>query len=162
MATPPSQPVIVRTRVSAWGFIVALGLGLAYVAAGAALIDKPLLPPRMAGLVEPPQWLPGAVLLGFALFLMLVGIAEFGRYVRPATEVVVTRDGLSTFGLLGERRVPWADVLWAEISDDLLSLKLRQKGRLPPPDARMHLSRLDIAPSDLIAAIRFHRPDLLQ
>ena len=161
MKTTSDTRLIVRTRVSAWGFLVALGIGIGFLAAGLAVIEAPLLPRRLGGLVDPPPWVIGTLFIGFAMFLFLVGVAELGRYLRPSAEVVVSDLGISTFGLLGERRVLWRDVLWIDVSDDLLSLKLRQKGRVAPPDARLLLSRLDITASDLKRAIRARRPDLL-
>lgn len=161
MTTTSDKRLIVRTRVSAWGYLVALGLGTAYLAAGIAVIDVPLLPRQLGVIVDPPAWLVGVVLIAFAMFLFLVGVAELGRYLRPSAEVVVSDLGISTFGLLGERRVLWRDVMWIDVTDDLLSLKLRQKGRVPPPDARLLLSRLDITAPELKRAIRARRPDLL-
>ena len=161
MTTTSDKRLIVRTRVSVWGFLVALGLGAGYLSAGIAVIDVPLLPRHLGVIVDPPAWLVGVVLIAFAMFLFLVGVAELGRYLRPSAEVVVSDLGISTFGLLGERRVLWRDVMWIDVSDDLLSLKLRQKGRVPPPDARLLLSRLDITAPELKRAIRARRPDLL-
>jgi hypothetical protein len=161
MAATASAPLIGHSHVTPWGFLVALPLAAAFGLMGLrAIAATSLLPQRLGVFVEPPPWIVGLAFLVFALFLFLVGVSEFVRFLRPSVEVVVDRDGIATFGLLGERRVGWGDILWSEFGQDTLSLKVRQKGRVPVPDMRIHFSRLDVEPVDVLAAIRVHRPDL--
>ncbi len=161
MDTGPDTSLIARTRVTVWGFIVALTMACGFLWAAVLAQAAPLLPRQLGVFVEPPQWALALAFLLFALLLFLVGISELVGFLKPSTEVVIDRDGIVTVGLLGDRRCRWQDVRWAEINDDLLSLQIRQTGRLRTPDMRIHFSRLDVAPADLVAAIRAQRPDLL-
>ena len=161
MAIGQDTPLVVRTHVSAWGFLVALSMGAAFMITGWSLLNSRLLPRHLGIFVEPPDWLPGVLLLVFAMFLFLVGISELARYIRPSTEIVVDNDGISTFGLLGERRARWTDMLAADLTEHSLSIKLRGQGRLPPPDLKLFFGRFDIDPRDVLSRIGMHRPDLL-
>jgi hypothetical protein len=161
MNTALAQPLIVRSRVSSSGFLVALVLAVAFLAVGLKTLEVSLVPPRLGVFVEPPSWFFAALLVGFAAFMFLVGVSEVARFIRPATELVIDRDGISTFGLFGERRAFWADLIASEFQQGTLSLKLRAKGRMPPPDMRLHFDRLDVDPPLVFAAIRAHRPDLI-
>lgn len=162
MPTIDDPPLVVRSRVTPWGFLVALLLAVAFTLVGAMTIDASgLLAERLGVFVAPPPWLVGALLLGFALFLFLVGVSELVHYFKPSVEVIVDRNGVSTFGLLGQRHYDWSDITMAGLAQGVLSLKVRGKGRLPPPDVRIHFNRLDLNPHVLIARVRTHRPDLL-
>lgn len=162
MPIAEEQPLVVRSRVTPWGFLVALPLAVAFSLVGAIAVDATgMLSERVGVFVAPPGWLVGALLLAFALFLFLVGVSELVHYVKPSVEVIVDKTGVSTFGLLGERRFHWADITMAELGQGVLSLKVRGKGRLPPPDVRIHFNRLDLNPHVLIARVRAHRPDLV-
>lgn len=160
MAQEPPSPLIVRSRPTAWGFLVALAIGLSFLFAGARALQTYMLPRRVGIFVEPPDWLMGAILIGFALFMFLVGISELVRYLWPSTELVIDRDGISAFGLLGERRTGWRDLIVSEIRGQTMSIKVRATGRLAPPDLRIHFDRLDADPALILAAIRAHRADL--
>lgn len=161
MNTGRETPLIVRTQVSAWGFVVALAMALAFLLAGWNLLQSNIMPNRLGVFVEPPPWLPGVLMLAFSAFLFLVGISELARYVRPATELVLDNDGVTTFGLLGRRHTAWPDILSADLAPSGLALKVRGKGRVPPPDLNIYFSRLDIDPSTILDHISARRPDLV-
>ena len=99
--------------------------------------------------------------IAFAAFLFLVGISELARYVKPSTEIVMDADGIAAFGLLGERRFAWRDVIAVDLSPAQAALKIKGRGRMPPPDVRIHFDRLDIDRADILAVLRTHRPDLV-
>ena len=161
MATAPKNQLIAHSRVSAWGFLVALTMAAAFLASGVRGLHLDLLPSKLGIFVEPPSWLIGTLLIAFALFLFLVGISELARYVKPAPEIIIDRDGIASFGVLGERRFAWRDVISVELNSAALSLKLRGRGRIPPPDLRNHFDRLDVDRRGILACIRMHRPELL-
>ena len=158
-ATGPA-PLVIRSRVMPWGFLVALTLALAFTWLGLRALETNMLPRRLGMFVEPPASLIGIAFMVFALFLALVGVSELVRYLSPSVEVVVDREGIVTYGLLGPRRAAWSDIRWSEIGDDVIAFKLRQKGRVPPHDMRVHFSRLDLGAPEVLAAIRQYRPDL--
>jgi hypothetical protein len=157
-AAPP--PLVVRSRVMPWGFLVALTMAIAFTWLGLRALETNMLPRQLGVFVEPPPGLIGIAFLVFGLFLALIGVSELVRYLSPAVEVVVDRHGIATYGLLGARRADWTDIRWSVISDEVIAFKLRQRGRMPPPDMRVHFSRLDLPPEALLAAIREYRPDL--
>ena len=161
MQIATGQTIVIRTRAQPWGAAVALPTAIAFLLGGIVALFIPLLPARVGPFVEPPSSLLGLAFLAMAALLFLVGIAELAHYLRPAPEVVIDDDGIALHGLLGERRVAWRQVQAASISGDLLSLKVLQTGRLNPFDVRVHFSRLDCTPGEIVAAIRSHRPDLL-
>lgn len=161
MAPALSFPLVLRSHVTAWGFLVALTLGLWLLFAGVLTINVPLLPRRLWVFVEPPSWILGALLLGFAGFLFLVGVAELARFVRPSTELVVDYEGIRTYGLLGERRIAWEDMVASDVRPGSLSIRLRRHGRMARPALNIHFDRIDGGPATLIAAIRSQRPDLV-
>lgn len=157
-----AAPLVIRSRVTPWGFLVALPLAAGFGWLGLQALALPdLLPDRVGIFVAPPPGLIGIAFLGFALFLCLIGVSEVARYLSPSIEVVLDGEGIATFGLLGARRVAWSDIGWIRIGSDFISLKVRRPGRVPPPDMRIHFSRLDRTPAELLAAIRRHRPDLV-
>lgn len=161
MARDIPSPLVVRSRVTAWGFVVALGLAVAFTIMAQRTLEASLVPPRLGIFVEPPAWFFAALLFVFAAFMFLVGISELARYVRPSTELVIDRAGISTYGLLGERRAVWADIDQSSFASGTLSLKLKAKGRMPHHDMRIHFDRLDVAPPLVFAAIRAACPDLV-
>ena len=75
MAAPIASPFVVRSRVSAWGFIVALLIGIGFVAIGLKTLETALVPRRLGIFVEPPSWFFAALLIGFAGFMFLVGVS---------------------------------------------------------------------------------------
>ena len=162
MATNKQSRLVIHSRVSVWGFLVALAMASAFLVSGLrALATDRLLPQRLGIFVEPPEWLIGALLIAFAAFLFLVGISELARYIKPSTEVVMDADGIAAFGLLGERRFAWRDVIAIDLSHGQAALKIKGRGRMPPPDVRIHFDRLDIDRADILAALRAYRPDLV-
>ncbi len=162
MATSQQSRLVIHSRVTAWGFLVALAMAAAFMLSGLrALATSRMLPPRLGIFVEPPEWLIGAMLIAFAAFLFLVGISELARYVKPSTEIVMDADGIAAFGLLGERRFAWRDVIAVDLSPAQAALKIKGRGRMPPPDVRIHFDRLDIDRADILAVLRTHRPDLV-
>ncbi len=154
------EPMVVRTHVTPWGFLVALSLALTFAYLGAHALDGHIVPRRLGVMVEPPAWTFGALLLGFALFLFLIGFAELAHYLKPSIEVVVDSAGLTTYGVLGERRHQWADVLDLDIDPSQVSLRVRGRNRGASRDVRLHFSRLAVEPTDLVDCIRGHCPDL--
>ena len=152
------EPMIVRTHVTPWGFLVALPLALGFAYLGARALDAGLLPASLGSLDDPPLWLFSALLIGFALFLFLIGVGELASYLKPAVEVVLDRQGIATFGMLGERRLTWGELGEARIDGGQLSLRGRHGDRTR--SMRLHFNRLSIAPADLVARIERHRPDL--
>lgn len=162
MATNKQSRLVIHSRVSVWGFLVALAMASAFLVSGLrALATNRMLPQRLGIFVAPPDWLIGAMLIAFAAFLFLVGISELARFIRPSTEIVMDADGIAAFGLLGERRFAWRDVIAVDLSSVQAALKIKGRGRMPPPDVRIHFDRLDIDRDDILAALRTHRPDLV-
>jgi hypothetical protein len=153
-------PLVVRTHVTPWGFAVALPLALAFAFIGARSLDAQIVPSRLASLGEPPLWLFAAILIGFALFLFLIGVAELAHYLKPAVEVVIDQNGVTTWGVLGERRIAWGDIIDAEVDESHLELKARGRSRGPMRGVRLQFSRLAVEPAALVQRIREHRPDL--
>lgn len=161
MNTRQDTPLIVRTHVSAWGFVVSLILALTFLIAGWSALQSSMVPRQLGMFVEPPPWLFGVLLLIFALFLFLVGISEFARFVHPSTELVIDGEGVSTYGLLGRRHTGWADIIAADLTQSGLALKVRGRGRVPPPDMNIYFARLDVDPSTVLDHIAARRPDLV-
>jgi hypothetical protein len=162
MLNPEDVPLVVRSRVTPWGFLVALPLAAAFVLTGAVTIDASgLMPDRLAVFVAPPSWLPGVLMVGFGLFLSLIGVAELARYLSPSVELVVDRGGLATFGLLGRRQLTWDDISGSQLARGVLSLRVRDRKWSQPGHLRIHFNRLDLSPHVLLARIRVHRPDLV-
>ena len=166
MATMPQKRLVAYSRVTIWGFLVALLMALAFCGSGLRALAVDVfainVTPRNFGIfVEPPAWLIGGLLLAFAAFLFLVGISELARYLKPSAEIVIDGDGIASFGLLGERRFAWRDLIAVDAGSDQVSLKVRGKGRVPPPDVRIHFDRLDIDRGAILSTIWANRPDLL-
>ncbi|MGD9806319.1 MAG: PH domain-containing protein [Hyphomicrobiaceae bacterium] len=151
-----SGPLVVRTHVMPWGFLVALPLATALACLGAWALDTGLT--IEANGVETQWWLFSAMLLGFALFLFLIGVGELARYLKPSVEAVVDDDGITTYGMLGARRIAWNDIVETRIDGRHLSIRARGKGA--PRTLRLHFNRLAVDPARLVARIRHHRPDL--
>ena len=107
MATVPQKRIVAHSRVSAWGFLVALPMALAFLLSGWRAAAVNMAPQRLGVFVEPPAWLIGSLLIAFALFLFLIGISELARYLKPSAEFVIDGDGIAAFGLFGERRFAW-------------------------------------------------------
>ncbi|MEZ5849939.1 MAG: hypothetical protein R3D68_04700 [Hyphomicrobiaceae bacterium] len=155
-----SLPLVVRSRVPAWGFVYALCFAAAFFGVGIGALGADLVPPRLGVFVAPPEWLVGALLIGIAGFLVLVGISEFVRYLWPTTEVVIDKSGIRAMGLLGARRAAWSDITALEIRPAMLALPLRGSGKRRPGELRIHFDRVDASPAVVLAAIHACRPDL--
>ncbi len=161
MATTPNTKLVARSRASAWGFLVALPIASAFLLTGLFALAVNMTPGRVGVFVAPPSWLVGALLIAFSVFLFMIGIAELARYVRPSVELILDGDGIAAFGLLGERRCAWRDVIAVDAGAEQVALKLRGKGRFPPPDLRIHFARLDIERDAVLSRIWANRPDLV-
>lgn len=161
MASEPNTKLVARSRASAWGFLVALSIGAAFLLTGLFALAVNMTPERLGVFVAPPAWLVGALLIAFSMFFFMIGISELARYVKPAPELVIDRDGIASFGLLGERRFAWRDVLAVDAGSEQVTLKVRGKGRMPPPDVRIHFDRLDIERGAILSTIWANRPDLV-
>ena len=156
----PVKPLVVRSHVTPWGFLVALPLALAFAYVGALSLDHPFLIPEIVLLGEVPFWLSGVVLLAFALLLFLIGIAELAAYLKPSVEVVIDHERVTTWGVMGERRFAWKDVVGARIDEGQLVLSARGRTAGKLREARMHFSRLQVDPAVLVRRILAHRPDI--
>jgi hypothetical protein len=156
----PRAPMIVRTHVTPWGFVLALPMALAFAYLGARTLDAGIVPERLGSFIDPPIWLFGALLIGFALFLFLIGVAELAAYLKPSVGVVVDESGVTTFGVLGARRVGWSDIVSADLNQVQLALKARRTGGSRLRDVRLYFSRLAVEPTALVTRIQSHRPDL--
>lgn len=161
MATAPMTKLVARSRASAWGFLVALPIASAFLLAGLCALAVNMTPGRVGVFVAPPEWLVGALFIAFSAFLFMIGIAELARYVRPGVELILDGDGIASFGLLGERRFAWRDVIAVDAGSEQVALKLQSRGRIPPPDLRIHFDRLDIERETILASIWANRPDLV-
>ncbi len=157
----PSLPLVVRSRVSAWGFVYALSFAAAFFGVGIRALAADLVPARIGVFVAPPEWLIGAVLVGIGGFLVLVGISELVRYLWPTTEAVIDRSGIRAMGLLGARRAAWNDIAAVEFHPAMLALALHGGRHGRTPELRIHFDRVDVPPAQVLAAIRACRPDLL-
>jgi hypothetical protein len=156
-----STPLVVRSRVTPWGFLLALPLALAFAVVGVIALEESLLPRRLGIFIDPPPWLMGALLLGLALFLFLVGIAELARFLKPTVEAVLDERGIATYGLLGERRLAWEAIQSLDVVQGVIALKPPMRGRINIPDLRLDVARLAAEPGEIISRINAHRPDLL-
>ncbi|MFV0299118.1 MAG: hypothetical protein ACK5JT_23700 [Hyphomicrobiaceae bacterium] len=154
------KPLIVKSHVTPWGFLVALPLAVAFAWVGAMSLDTPIATPQLGVIGSAPPWIVSAALLGFSLLLFIIGIAELAAYIKPAVQVVFESEQVRTLGVMGERRFAWNDVVAARIDDGQLVLSVR--GRTPGKirEARLHFSRLQIDPAVLIRRILTHRPDI--
>ena len=154
------EALVVRTHVTPWGFLVALPLALGFAYLGARALDAGISPHRIASLEDAPIWLFSALLIGFALFLFLVGVGELASYLKPAVEIVLDRQGIVTFGMLGERRLAWDELVEVRLDGAHLSLRGRPGERGGARNMRLHFNRLAVPPAALIARIERRRPDL--
>ncbi len=155
-----SAPLIVRSHVMPWGFLVALPLALAFAYLGAWGLDAALAPDFVAA-EDAPLWLFSLPLLAFSLFLFLVGVGELARYLKPAVEVIVDGTGVTTFDLLGARRTAWGDMVEARVEGGQLCLRGRTDRRGSGRELRLNFNRLAIEPVLLVQRIAVHRPDLV-
>lgn len=155
-----NETMVVRTHVTPWGFIVALPLALAFAYLGARALDAGLVPNSIPDLDEAPIWLFSALLIGFALFLFLVGIGELASFMKPAVEVVLDRDGIAAHGMLGKRQMAWRDLVEVRTEGGQLALRARTGNRASLRTMRLHFNRLAIDPVVLISRIGVYRPDL--
>lgn len=160
-ASDTTLPLVVRTHVTPWGFFVALTFAVGFAYLGARALDIMLLPAEIGRFHDVPFWLFSALLLAFALFLFLVGVGELASYLKPGIEVMIDDDGIATFGLLGERRLPWSDITTAYVRDGHLELVGRQRRGQRLRHVRLQFARLAVEPVDLITAIAARRADLV-
>ena len=159
-ANDRDEPLIVRTHVTPWGFLLALTFALALAALGARLIDAGEAHELLAGLDARSTSALGMLLIGFSLYLFLVGVGELAAYLKPTVDLVMDTDGVSVFGLLGERRLAWQDLVRADIQGDDLVLLARSRTRRGGRSVRLPLNRLAADPKELLKRLQQHRPDL--
>jgi hypothetical protein len=152
-------PLIVHTSVTPWGFLVALPFALALAYLGGWALDVGASHDPTVSRLDNPLWVFSIPLLGFALFLFVVGIGEVARYLKPAVEVVIDGNGVTTYGAMGARSVVWNELVEVRIDAQHVSLRARHKGT--PRTVRLHFDRLNIDPALLVRSIERHRPDLM-
>ncbi|MGE3917350.1 MAG: PH domain-containing protein [Hyphomicrobiaceae bacterium] len=164
MAEPETSisrwPLVVRSHVTAWGFLVALPMAFAFAALGALSLDALVTSGSLGRLEASPLWLFSVPLVGFGLFLFLVGVSELARYVKPSVEVVLDEQGITTRGLVAGRHIAWGDLVEVRIEPGQIALTGRSNGGRAVRTARLHLGRLEVDPVELMAAITTFRPDL--
>lgn len=152
------EPLVVRTHVTPWGFLVALPFAVVLAYLGAWALDVGVAHDPTASRLDNPLWVFSVPLLGFALFLFVVGIGELARYLKPAVEVVIDGDGVTTYGAMGARHIIWNELVETRIDSQHVSLRARHKGT--PKTLRLHFNRLAIEPTQLMRRIEQCRPDL--
>jgi len=152
------KPLVVHTHVTPWGFMVALPFALALAYLGARALDVGVADDPATSWFDNPLWVFSIPLLGFALFLFLVGIGELARYLKPAVEVAIDPDGITTYGMMGARRILWSELVEVRIDDQHISLRARHRGTAKT--VRLHFNRLAVEPALLVRRIERHRPDL--
>jgi hypothetical protein len=155
-----AEPLIVHSHVMPWGFVVALPLALAFAYVGAWGLDLGLAPEAIVA-ERAPLWIFSLPLLAFSLFLFLIGVGELATYLRPSVAIVVDANGVTTHGMLGARRMAWADVVDSRIDGDQLTLRGLVKPSKGTRELRLNFNRLEIEPARLIQRIAAHRPDLV-
>jgi len=143
-----------------WGFIVALPLALAFAYVGAWGLDLGLAPEAIAA-EHAPLWIFSLPLLAFSLFLFLIGVGELANYLKPSVAVVVDASGVTTYGVLGARRITWEDIVDARIEGGQLSLRGLVKPSTGTRELRLNFNRLAIEPARLVQQISARRPGLL-
>jgi len=161
--TPPERDVredslVVHTHVTAWGFLFALPFALVLAYLGAWALDAGVAHDPDASRLDNPLWVFSVPLLGFALFLFVIGVGELARYLKPAVEVVIDADGVTTYGIMGARHILWGELVETRIDGQHVALRARRNGA--PKTLRLHFNRLAIQPAELIRSIEAHRPDL--
>jgi hypothetical protein len=156
----PESPLVVYSHVTPWGFLVSLPLAIVLVYLGAWGLDIGLVSDTVGRAPDEPLWIFSVPLLGFALFLFLIGVGELASYLKPGVEVVVDGDGVSTFGVLGRRFMAWGDIFEARLGQGQLSLRGRGKSQGAVRDMRLHFGRLAIPPAVLVGRIAARRSDL--
>lgn len=109
-----AEPLVVRSHVMPWGFVIALPLALAFAYVGAWGLDLGLAPEAIVE-EQAPLWIFSLPLLAFSLFLFLIGVGELATYLKPAVAIVVDASGVTTHGMLGARRMAWDDVVDSRI-----------------------------------------------
>jgi hypothetical protein len=155
-----AEPLVVRSHVMPWGFVVALPLALAFAYVGAWGLDLGLAPEAIAA-EQAPLWIFSLPLLAFSLFLFLIGIGELANYLKPAVAVVVDESGVTTHGMLGASRMAWDDVVECRIVGGQFTLRGLVKPSKGTRELRLNFNRLAIEPARLIKRIAAHRPDLV-
>lgn len=161
LATGKDEPMIVHAHATPWGFLVALPLAMALGFLGAWQIDASAIEHPLTALGDHSISLFGAVLVGFSLYLFLVGVGELASYLKPAVEVVLDREGIAVYGLVGQRRMAWRDLAAARVEGDVLLLLARRRRPVGRRSVRLQLSRLAIDPKELLRKLQHHRPDLV-
>ena len=154
------ERLVVHSHVTPWGFLVSLPLAVALVYLGAWGLDIGLLTEAVGRAPDGPLWIFSVPLLGFALFLFLIGVGELASYLKPGIEVIIDGDGVTTHGVLGKRFMAWGDILEARLEQGQLSLRARGKSRGTVRDMRLHFNRLAISPAVLVERIAARRSDL--
>jgi len=154
------EPLVVRSHVMPWGFVVALPLALAFAYVGAWGLDLGLAPEAIAA-EHAPLWIFSLPLLAFSLFLFLIGVGELANYLKPAVAVIVDASGVTTYGMLGARRIAWDDIVDGRIERGQLTLRGLVKPTKGARELRLNFNRLAIDPALLVERIAAHRPDVL-
>ena len=155
-----AEPLVVRSHVMPWGFVIALPLALAFAYVGAWGLDLGLAPEAIVE-EQAPLWIFSLPLLAFSLFLFLIGVGELATYLKPAVAIVVDASGVTTHGMLGARRMAWDDVVDGRIEGGQLTLRGLVKPSKGTRELRLNFNRLEIEPARLIQRIAAHRPDLV-
>lgn len=159
-AASKDEPLIVYAHATPWGFLVALPLALVLAYLGASQIDADEALHPLASLGGHSISLLGVLLVGFSLYLFLVGIGELAGYLKPAVEAVLDDEGIAIYSLVGQQRMAWRDVADTHLQADEFVLYGRMPNRSGQRSMRLHLSRLAIDPNALFLLLRKHRPDL--
>jgi len=160
-ATPDrDEPMIVHAHATPWGFLLALPFALALAFFGASLIDADVARHPLAPLGEQTISALGLLVIGFSLYLFLVGVGELAGYLKPAVLLSLDKQGIAVFGLLGERRLAWSDLLQVRIRNHDLIIRGLARTRPGRRTLRLPLARLAIDPRILLRQMQRHRPDL--
>ncbi|MGE0765204.1 MAG: hypothetical protein AB7L90_01960 [Hyphomicrobiaceae bacterium] len=155
---PSGDPLVVHAQVGPWGFLIALPFAMVLAYLGAWALDLGFEHDPFMSRLDKPLWLFSVPLLGFALFLFVVGVGELARYIRPAVEAVIDEQGVTTYGDMGARRIAWSELIETRIDSQHVSLRARHKGM--SKTVRLHFDRLDVEPARLVRRIEQHRPDV--
>jgi hypothetical protein len=148
------EPLIVRTHVAPWGFVLALGLGLVFAGVGVVALESGAAPASVQSLAETPLWALGIVLLVASLVLFLNGVAELASWLLPSIELIVDAEGLTMSGVLGKRRVTWGEIRAITASRDEIAIEIAGHGVRHRRTLRLPLRRLAVEPEKLVSRLR--------
>ncbi len=156
-----NELMIVYAHATPWGFLLALPFAVALAYFGASLIDTDVAHDPLAALGEQTISALGLFLIGFSLYLFLVGVGELAGYLKPAVRLIMDGQGVAVFGLLGARRMAWGDLVQLRLHGNDLILRGRARSRPGRRSFRLPLSRLAIDPKVLLRRLQRQRPDLV-